>query len=74
MSCTKIQCVDILRVCAKNSPYILWSYQALGEQEIVRVCRQILWDEMETATWLEQQLPLIVQEYIGQQAREYSAG
>jgi ferritin-like metal-binding protein YciE len=48
--------------------------QALGDQQTVRVCQRILQDEMEMAAWLEQQLPLIVQEYIGQQAREHGAG
>ncbi len=45
--------------------------QAIGEQEIASVCQQILRDEQDMASWLQQQIPLITQEYLGQQAREH---
>jgi ferritin-like metal-binding protein YciE len=46
---------------------------ALGEQEIARVCQQILRDEQDMARWLEQQLPLVTQEFLGRKAREHGA-
>jgi ferritin-like metal-binding protein YciE len=42
--------------------------RALGENEVVRVCEQILRDEQEMARWLEQSLPMLVQDYLGQGA------
>jgi ferritin-like metal-binding protein YciE len=47
--------------------------QALGDQEIARVCQQILRDEQDMARWLEQQLPIITQEFLGKKAREHGA-
>jgi ferritin-like metal-binding protein YciE len=41
--------------------------QALGETDVVRVCEQILREEEEMARWLEQQLPQLVQMYLGQE-------
>jgi ferritin-like metal-binding protein YciE len=40
--------------------------RALGEQHVVQVCEGILRDEEEMARWLEQNLPMVVQEYLGQ--------
>jgi ferritin-like metal-binding protein YciE len=42
--------------------------RALGETEVVRVCEQILRDEQEMARWLEQSLPMLVQDYLGRGA------
>jgi ferritin-like metal-binding protein YciE len=42
--------------------------RALGENQVVQVCEQILRDEEEMASWLEKQLPMVVQEYLGQGA------
>ncbi|HEV2856063.1 MAG TPA: ferritin-like domain-containing protein [Thermoanaerobaculia bacterium] len=42
--------------------------RALGEQHVVQVCEGILRDEEEMARWLEQNLPMVVQEYLGQGA------
>lgn len=42
--------------------------QALGETEVVRVCEQILREEEEMARWLEANLPMVVQMYLGQEA------
>ncbi len=42
--------------------------QALGETEVARVCEMILRDEQEMAQWLQQQLPMLVQEHLGQGA------
>jgi ferritin-like metal-binding protein YciE len=39
--------------------------QALGETEVARVCEMILRDEQEMAQWLQQQLPMLVQEHLG---------
>jgi ferritin-like metal-binding protein YciE len=48
--------------------------RALGENEVVQVCENILRDEQTMADWLEQQLPLIVQEYLGREATVTSGG
>lgn len=42
--------------------------RALGEHDVVRVCEGILSDEEDMARWLEQSLPTVVQEYLGQHA------
>jgi ferritin-like metal-binding protein YciE len=42
--------------------------RALGLNDIVQVCEEILRDEEDMARWLDQQLPLMVQEYLGQTA------
>ena len=42
--------------------------QALGDQETVRVCREILREDEAMALWLDQQLPSIVQWTLRQQA------
>lgn len=42
--------------------------RALGENEVVRVCEDILRDEEDMARWLEQSLPLVVNEFLGQHA------
>jgi ferritin-like metal-binding protein YciE len=39
--------------------------QALGETEVVRVCEQILREEEEMARWLESNLPMVVNMYLG---------
>ena len=39
--------------------------QALGETEVVRVCEQILREEEEMARWLESNLPMVVNLYLG---------
>lgn len=41
--------------------------RALGENQVVQVCESILRDEEEMAHWLEQNLPNVVQEYLGVQ-------
>jgi ferritin-like metal-binding protein YciE len=45
--------------------------QTIGDQQTAAVCRQILHDEEEMARWLQQQIPLITQEFLGMQAREH---
>ena len=42
--------------------------QALGETEVVRVCEQILREEEEMARWLESNLPMLVNMYLGTEA------
>lgn len=42
--------------------------RALGEHDVVRICEDILRDEEDMARWLEQSLPTVVQEYLGQHA------
>jgi ferritin-like metal-binding protein YciE len=42
--------------------------RALGESQVVQVCETILRDEEEMARWLEQSLPTVVQEHLGQHA------
>jgi ferritin-like metal-binding protein YciE len=42
--------------------------RALGEQDVVRICEDILRDEEDMARWLEQSLPTVVQEYLGRHA------
>ncbi|HEX7184538.1 MAG TPA: ferritin-like domain-containing protein [Thermoanaerobaculia bacterium] len=42
--------------------------RALGQNEVVQICEEILRDEEDMARWLERQLPLMVQEYLGQTA------
>ncbi|HEV2109614.1 MAG TPA: ferritin-like domain-containing protein [Thermomicrobiales bacterium] len=55
------------------------SYQALvtaalqiGDQQTATVCQDILRDEDQMARWLEQQLPVIVQETIGEAAEAHA--
>lgn len=43
--------------------------QELGDQEIIRVCQQILRDEQEMASWLQQNLPTLVQQTLLQVTR-----
>jgi ferritin-like metal-binding protein YciE len=43
--------------------------RALGQNEIVQICEDILRDEEDMARWLEKQLPMMVQEYLGQGAQ-----
>ena len=52
---------------------LLAGAQALGDQETARICQQILQDEIEMASFLQQNIPMITQEYLGMQAREHSA-
>jgi len=47
--------------------------QAIGDQQIAAVCQQILRDEEAMAHWLQQQIPVITQEFLGMQAREHGA-
>jgi len=42
--------------------------RALGETEVARICEDILRDEQDMARWLENQLPTVVQEYLGQES------
>lgn len=42
--------------------------RALGQNEIVQICEEILRDEEDMARWLERQLPLMVQDYLGHTA------
>ncbi|MFL6195851.1 MAG: ferritin-like domain-containing protein [Thermoanaerobaculia bacterium] len=39
--------------------------RALGEQQVVQVCEAILREEEEMARWLEHNLPMVVNEYLG---------
>lgn len=41
--------------------------RALGENDVVRVCESILQDEEEMARFLERNLPMAVQEFLGQE-------
>jgi ferritin-like metal-binding protein YciE len=43
--------------------------QELGDQETARVCQQILGDEQEMASWLQQNLPTLVQQTLLQATR-----
>jgi ferritin-like metal-binding protein YciE len=47
--------------------------QAIGDQQTAAVCQQILRDEEAMAQWLQQQIPMITQEFLGMQAREHGA-
>jgi ferritin-like metal-binding protein YciE len=47
--------------------------QAIGDAETVQVCETILQDEQEMAGWLEQQIPVVTQEFLGQQTRTHGA-
>lgn len=47
--------------------------QQLGDQETVRICEQILRDDQEMASWLEQNLPLTVQLMIQERAAEHTS-
>lgn len=46
---------------------------AIGDAETARVCQEILRDEQDMARWIEQQIPVVTQEFIGQQARSHGA-
>jgi ferritin-like metal-binding protein YciE len=50
---------------------LLAAAKALGDTQTAQVCQQILSDEMEMARFLEQQIPMITQEFLGMQAREH---
>ena len=52
----EIACYKALIVAART----------LGENEVVKVCEGILRDEEEMARWLDQNLPTVVKEYLGQ--------
>ena len=54
----EIACYKALIVAARS----------LGEQDVARVCEAILKDEEEMARWLDQNLPMAVEEYLGQPA------
>lgn len=41
--------------------------EALGEQQVVDACEEILEDEERQANWLETNLPAVVQNYLGQE-------
>ena len=41
--------------------------RAVGAVEVAQVCEQILRDEEDMARWLEAQLPMVVQTYLGQE-------
>jgi ferritin-like metal-binding protein YciE len=45
--------------------------QSIGDQQTATVCQQILRDEEDMARWLQQQIPMITQEFLGLQAREH---
>jgi ferritin-like metal-binding protein YciE len=47
--------------------------QALGETEVAQICQQILRDEQDMASWLQQQIPMVTQEFVSLQAREHGA-
>lgn len=47
--------------------------QQLGDQETVRICEQILRDDQEMASWLEQNLPLTVQLMIQERAAQHTS-
>jgi ferritin-like metal-binding protein YciE len=46
--------------------------RALGEQQVVSVCERILQDEEDMARWFQQRLPMVVQQYLSQEA--YAGG
>lgn len=46
--------------------------QDYGDQEIARVCQDILNDEIAMARWLDQNLPMVVQETFRQKAAAHS--
>jgi ferritin-like metal-binding protein YciE len=47
---------------------LITAAQAQGDTETATICQQILADEVAQASWLEQQLPTMVQQFYGQQA------
>jgi len=47
--------------------------EAFGDQEIAATCQQILAEEEEMARWLEQHLPMLVQETMSQQMQRQVA-
>ncbi len=46
--------------------------QALGDQETARICEQILREDEAMAAWIAQQLPLVVQETLQQEAAKHA--
>ncbi len=48
--------------------------QAIGDQETVRVCQENLREDEEMARWLEQNLPLTVQEFMQSQLASHGEG
>jgi ferritin-like metal-binding protein YciE len=47
--------------------------EALGDRETARICQQVLGEEEDMADFLAQHIPMITQEFLGQQAREHGA-
>lgn len=43
--------------------------RAIGDQDTVQVCEQILREEENMADWIEQQIPTATTEFLGQQSR-----
>lgn len=52
---------------------LLAAAQVLGDQQTIQVCQEILRDEIAMAQWLEQQIPIVTQHYLGEQVREHGA-
>lgn len=46
--------------------------QALGDQETAQICEQILREDEAMAAWIAQQLPLVVQETLQQEAAKHA--
>lgn len=47
---------------------LITAAEALGEQEVAQTCEQILRDEEEMALWLEQNLPVVVKDFLQREA------
>ena len=43
--------------------------ETLGEQQVVQTCKEILREEEEMARWLEQNLPMLVRDYLQREAQ-----
>ncbi|MDP9196327.1 MAG: ferritin-like domain-containing protein [Pseudomonadota bacterium] len=48
-----------------NYKVLIAAAQKAGEEEIARICGEILKEEEEMARWLEKHLPLVVQQFLG---------
>lgn len=42
----------------------------LGDDETANICQQILRDEEDMARWIEQQIPVVTREFLGDKTRE----
>lgn len=48
--------------------------RSLGQNDVAQICEEILRDEEDMARWLESQLPMVVQDHLGQTASVGAGG